>query len=124
MTADQPREVVSGRSAARQKGSGVRVASIPAMIGRMRRRGHGASTPNAAAGSRRRRARFSVVALAAALAGCSAARVLASTTIPSFGTTSMIHAGGGLWFATSAGEVIVAPPLMVRLFLARARGHV
>ena len=51
-------------------------------------------------------------------------RVLASTTIPSFGTTSMVHAGGGLWFATSAGELIVAPPLMVRLFLARARGHV
>jgi outer membrane protein assembly factor BamB len=47
-------------------------------------------------------------------------RVLASTTIPSFGTTSMIHAGGGLWFATSAGEMIVVPPLSTRLFLARA----
>jgi hypothetical protein len=48
-------------------------------------------------------------------------RLLASAVVPSFGTTSMITAGGGLWFATSAGEVIVAPPLMVRLFLARAR---
>ncbi len=49
-------------------------------------------------------------------------RVLASATIPSFGTTSMVRAGGGLWFATSAGEVIVLPPLAVRLFLSRARG--
>ena len=48
-------------------------------------------------------------------------RVLAGATIPSFGTTSMVPAGGGLWFATAAGEVIVVPPLMVRLFLARAR---
>jgi hypothetical protein len=48
-------------------------------------------------------------------------RLLASALVPSFGTTSMITAGGGLWFATSAGEVIVAPPLMVRTFLARAR---
>ena len=48
-------------------------------------------------------------------------RLLASALVPSFGTTSMIAAGGGLWFATSAGEVIVAPPAVVRLFLARAR---
>jgi outer membrane protein assembly factor BamB len=48
-------------------------------------------------------------------------RLLASAVVPSFGTTSMIAAGGGLWFATAAGEVIVAPPLPVRLFLARAR---
>jgi outer membrane protein assembly factor BamB len=47
-------------------------------------------------------------------------RVLASATVPSFGTTSMVHAGGGLWFATSAGEMIVMPPLITRLFLARA----
>ena len=47
-------------------------------------------------------------------------RVLASATIPSFGTTSMVRAGGGLWFATSAGEMIVVPPLITRLFLARA----
>jgi outer membrane protein assembly factor BamB len=45
---------------------------------------------------------------------------LAATTVPSFGTTSMVEAGGALWFATSAGEVIVIPPLIVRLFLARA----
>jgi glycosyltransferase involved in cell wall biosynthesis len=38
------------------------------MIGRMRGRGHGASTPSAVAGSLRRRAWLSVVALAAALA--------------------------------------------------------
>ena len=48
-------------------------------------------------------------------------RVLASATVPSFGTTSMVPSGGSLWFATSAGEAIVVPPLMVRLFLARAR---
>jgi outer membrane protein assembly factor BamB len=47
-------------------------------------------------------------------------RLLTSAMVPSFGTTSMIAAGGGLWFATSAGQVIVAPPLMVRMFLARA----
>ena len=47
-------------------------------------------------------------------------RVLAGATIPSFGTTSMVRAGGGLWFATSAGEMIVVPPLITRLFLARA----
>jgi outer membrane protein assembly factor BamB len=47
-------------------------------------------------------------------------RVLASATVPSFGTTSMVHAGGALWFATSAGEMIVMPPLITRLFLARA----
>jgi outer membrane protein assembly factor BamB len=48
-------------------------------------------------------------------------RLLASAIVPSFGTTSMIAAGGGLWFATAAGQVIVAPPLTVRMFLARAR---
>jgi outer membrane protein assembly factor BamB len=48
-------------------------------------------------------------------------RTLASTIVPSFGTTSMAHAGGALWFATAAGEVIVIPPLAARLFLARAR---
>jgi PQQ-like domain len=48
-------------------------------------------------------------------------KVLASAVVPSFGTTSMIAAGGGLWFATAAGELIAAPPLLVRLFLARAR---
>jgi outer membrane protein assembly factor BamB len=50
-------------------------------------------------------------------------RVLASATIPSFGTTSMVQAGGGLWFATSAGEVIVVPPLLLKLFLARAHSR-
>ena len=48
-------------------------------------------------------------------------RVLASATIPSFGTTSMVEADGALWFATSAGAAIAVPPLAVRLFLARAR---
>jgi outer membrane protein assembly factor BamB len=51
----------------------------------------------------------------------STGRVLASAGIPSFGTTSMALAGGSLWFTTAAGEVIVVPPLMLRLFLARAR---
>ena len=48
-------------------------------------------------------------------------RVLASTTVPSFGTTSITTAEGSLWFATGAGEVIVVPRLLTRLFLARAR---
>ena len=48
-------------------------------------------------------------------------RVLGAAVVPSFGTTSMTLAGGALWFATSAGELIVAPPLVVRLFLERAR---
>ena len=48
-------------------------------------------------------------------------RVLASTLVPSFGTTGMLAAGGALWFATAAGEVIVVPPLLVRLFVARAK---
>lgn len=48
-------------------------------------------------------------------------RVLASTVVPSFGTTSMALSGGALWFATAAGELVVAPPLLVRLFVARAR---
>ena len=47
-------------------------------------------------------------------------RILASATMPSFGTTSMTTARGALWLATSAGEVIVVPPLLSRLFLARA----
>jgi hypothetical protein len=50
-------------------------------------------------------------------------RVLAGAVVPSFGTTSMSAAGGRLWFATSAGELIAVPPLVVRLFLARARGR-
>jgi len=33
----------------------------------------------------------------------------------------MLAAGGALWFATAAGEVIVVPPLLVRLFVARAK---
>ena len=48
-------------------------------------------------------------------------RVLGGAVVPSFGTTSMTLAGGALWFASAAGELIVVPPLMVRLFLARAR---
>jgi outer membrane protein assembly factor BamB len=48
-------------------------------------------------------------------------RLLASTTIPSFGTTGMALAADSLWFTTAAGELIVAPPLLVRLFLATAR---
>ena len=48
-------------------------------------------------------------------------RVLASATLPSFGTTSMTAAAGSLWVATGAGEVIVVPPLLTRLFLDRAR---
>ena len=48
-------------------------------------------------------------------------RVLASATLPSFGTTSMTAAGGALWIGTGAGEVIVVPPLLTRLFLERAR---
>jgi outer membrane protein assembly factor BamB len=50
-------------------------------------------------------------------------RVLASTGIPSFGTTAMALAGGALWITTAAGEVIVIPELMVDLFLARARSR-
>jgi outer membrane protein assembly factor BamB len=48
-------------------------------------------------------------------------RVLASTVVPSFGTTSMATNGRSLWFATAAGEVIVVPHVVTRLFLARAR---
>ncbi len=48
-------------------------------------------------------------------------RVLASTVVPSFGTTSMATNGRSLWFATAAGEVIVVPRIVMRLFLARAR---
>ena len=48
-------------------------------------------------------------------------RVLASTVVPSFGTTSMATNGRSLWFATAAGEVIVVPRIVTRLFLARAR---
>ena len=46
---------------------------------------------------------------------------LAATTVPSFGTTSMAGSGGALWFATSAGELLVIPPLIAELFLRRAR---
>ena len=49
-------------------------------------------------------------------------RVLASTTIPSFGTIGMALAGDSLWFTTAAGEAIVVPGLMAGLFVARARG--
>ena len=45
-------------------------------------------------------------------------RILASTTVPSFGTTSMTTARGALWIATGAGEVIVVPALLRRLLLA------
>jgi outer membrane protein assembly factor BamB len=48
-------------------------------------------------------------------------RVLASTVLPSFGTTGMVVAGGSLWFATSAGELIVLPRAVTGLFLRRAR---
>jgi PQQ-like domain len=47
-------------------------------------------------------------------------RTLATTTVPSFGTTSMTTSGGALWLATGAGDLIVVPPLLHRLFLARA----
>jgi len=47
-------------------------------------------------------------------------RVLAAAVVPSFGTTSMISAGGALWFATSAGELIAVPPFVVDLFVDRA----
>jgi outer membrane protein assembly factor BamB len=50
-------------------------------------------------------------------------RVLASRTVPSFGTTSMTTVDGALWLATTAGEVIVVPRLLTRLFLARARAY-
>jgi putative pyrroloquinoline-quinone binding quinoprotein len=50
-------------------------------------------------------------------------RVLASTRIPSFSTTSMTVAGGSLWVTTAAGEVIVFPQLAVDLFVARARSR-
>ena len=49
-------------------------------------------------------------------------RVLASTTIPSFGTIGMALAGDSLWFTTAAGEALVVPGLMAGLFVARARG--
>jgi len=45
-------------------------------------------------------------------------RTLASTIVPSFGTTSMTTAHGALWIATGAGEVIVVPPLLRHLLLA------
>jgi hypothetical protein len=48
-------------------------------------------------------------------------RVLASTTIPSFGTIGMALAGDALWFTTAAGEAIVVPGLVADLFVARAR---
>jgi hypothetical protein len=48
--------------------------------------------------------------------------VLASAIVPSFGTTSMTTAGGALWIATGAGEVIVVPPLLSRLFRAARAG--
>ena len=48
-------------------------------------------------------------------------RILATTTLPAFSTTSMTIAGGSLWVATGAGEVIVVPPLVTRMFLQRAR---
>jgi outer membrane protein assembly factor BamB len=47
-------------------------------------------------------------------------RTLATTIVPSFGTTSMTTSGGALWLSTGAGELIVVPPLLNRLFLARA----
>jgi outer membrane protein assembly factor BamB len=50
-------------------------------------------------------------------------RVLASATVPGFGTTSMTIAGGSLWIASSAGEVIVLPGFLTRLSLARAAGR-
>ena len=43
-------------------------------------------------------------------------RARRARSLPSFGTTSMTFAGGALWFATSAGELIAAPPLTVRPF--------
>jgi outer membrane protein assembly factor BamB len=42
----------------------------------------------------------------------------ASVTVPSYGTTSMTTSHGALWLATGAGEVIVVPPLLSRLFRA------
>ena len=51
-------------------------------------------------------------------------RVLASATVPSFGTTSMTTAEGSLWFGTGAGEIVVVPRLLTRMFLARARSAV
>jgi len=47
-------------------------------------------------------------------------RVLASAVVPSFGTTSMVSSGGSLWLATSAGEVVVVPRALTRLFQRRA----
>ena len=47
-------------------------------------------------------------------------RVLAAAVVPSFGTTSMISAGGALWFATAGGELIAVPPFVVDLFVERA----
>ena len=49
--------------------------------------------------------------------------LLASTTLPSFGTTSAALSGGSLWIATGAGEVIVVPRLLTRLFLAPSYTH-
>jgi outer membrane protein assembly factor BamB len=49
-------------------------------------------------------------------------RMLASTIVPSFGTTSMVTAAGALWLSTGAGEVIVVPPLLSRLFRAARAG--
>src|SRR5829696_5742444 len=96
VTAVQPRAVIRGRSAARQRGSGVRVASIRAMIGRMPLRGHGASRPTAVAGSLRRGARNAIVAGVLVLGGCSGGG-------PGTAPLVRIDAGENLGAMTAAG---------------------
>jgi outer membrane protein assembly factor BamB len=49
-------------------------------------------------------------------------RIRATATVPSFGTTSMAASGDALWLATGAGEVIIVPPLLSRLFRAARAG--
>src|SRR4051812_39475704 len=110
VTAVQPRAVISGRSAARQTGWVVRVASIPAMIGVMRLRGHGASTPVAAAASLRPGARITFAVLLAALAGCSPAE-RASVPLMRFeageNLGAMTVADGDVWVNDFGREEVV-----------------
>jgi outer membrane protein assembly factor BamB len=138
VTAVQPRVVISGRSAARQKGSVVRVASIPAMIGPMRLRGPGASRPTALAGSLSRGARNAFVVGVLALAGCAGGepgprplvRIEAGENLG-----AMTAAGGDVWvndFGTERllrvdghdGRVLERLPLGRRLALAADRDAV
>ena len=49
-------------------------------------------------------------------------RVLASASLPVFGTSGMTAVEENLWIATSEGELVIVPRVLTRAFLARARG--